>query len=253
MALLLLRAGHQLVVYDADQARLTPALDLGARAANSPADAAAASDAVLLSVTDTDAVETIVFGPRGVASVAHSTQLLIDHTSIHPARTRTMSDRLKRECGMAWVDAPVSGTPGVSLAVFMGGEPADVERARSWVESYAKRITHVGPICSGQLAKSCNQAIICATLVAWSEVLDCARHFGLAAETLLQAIDGGGADSSVRRYFMADLLSQRLPPATLRNLAKDIETMREMAHAAALSMPLNEIVANEFPKLFARA
>ena len=250
MALLLLRAGHQLVVYDTDMRRLAPALEHGARAADSPADVAIASEAVLLSVTDTAAVETIVFGPRGVASVAHSGQLLVDHTSIDPGRTRTMSERLKRDSGMAWVDAPVSGTPGVSLAVFMGGEPADVERARLWVESYAKKITHVGPIGTGQLAKSCNQAIVCATLVAWSETLDYARRFGLEPETLMRAVEGGGADSSVRRHFMADLLSRHLPPETVRNLTKDIETMRDIARPVSLPMPLNETVAAEFPKLF---
>ena len=132
----------------------------------------------------------------------------------------------------------------------MGGERADVERARPWIEAYAQRITHVGPIGAGQLTKSCNQAIVCATLVAWSEVLRYAHQFGLAGETLMQAIEGGGADSSVRRYFMSDLLSQHLPPATVRNLTKDIETMRVMARSASLPMPLNETVASEFLKHF---
>ncbi|HLI23052.1 MAG TPA: NAD(P)-dependent oxidoreductase, partial [Stellaceae bacterium] len=232
MALLLLRAGHQLVVYDVDARRLAPALDLGARAANSPAKVAAASEATLLSVTDTDAVDAIVFGPEGIASVAHAGQFLVDHTSIDPERTRAMSAQLKRMSGMGWVDAPVSGSPGVSLAVFMGGESADVERARPWIASYAQKITHVGPIGTGQLTKSCNQAIVCATLAAWSEVLAYARHFGLEPETLMRAVEGGGADSSVRRHFAADLLAQQLPPETMRNLSKDIETMRKMARSA---------------------
>lgn len=250
MALLLLRAGHELVVYDTDTCRLAPALAQGARAANSPAEAAAESDGVMLCVTDTDAVNAIVFGPAGVASVQREGLLLVDHTSIDPARTRSMSEQLKRDSGMAWVDAPVSGSPGVSLVVFMGGEAADVERARPWVESYARRITHVGPSGTGQVAKSCNQAIVCATLVAWSETLEYARRFGLRPETLLGAVEGGGADSSVRRHFANDLLSRRLPPETVRNLMKDIETMREMARSLPLAMPLRETVAVEFPRLF---
>jgi 3-hydroxyisobutyrate dehydrogenase len=251
MAMLLLRAGHRLAVHDADANRLAPALAEGARAAISPAALAAETEAVLLSVTDADAVEAIVFGPRGIAEGIDADALIVDHTSIHPGRTRDIAAKLSERTRAGWVDAPVSGSPGSTLAVFLGGAVADVARARPWIASYARSMTHVGPVGAGQIAKSCNQAIVCATLAAWTEVLAYAKRLGLDPATLMTAVEGGGAESSVRRYFLQDLLARRLQPETLRNLTKDLESIRDMATTASLPMPVNDAVSTQFRQVFA--
>jgi 3-hydroxyisobutyrate dehydrogenase-like beta-hydroxyacid dehydrogenase len=206
-----------------------------------------------LTVYDRDAVEAVALGPRGLAERMSARALVIDHTSIHPGRTREIAHRLHERTGAHWVDAPVSGSPGATLAVFLGGEEADIARVRPWVSSYAHTMTHVGPLGSGQIAKSCNQAIVCATLAAWTEVLAYARGLGLDPAILMQAVEGGGAESSVRRHFAREILARRLPPETLRNLAKDLATMRDMAKAASLPMPVNEAVSAQFEAVFAGA
>jgi 3-hydroxyisobutyrate dehydrogenase-like beta-hydroxyacid dehydrogenase len=253
MASLLLGAGHRLVVHDLDFDRLAPALDAGARAADCPAAVAADAEAVFLSVTDTDAVESIAFGPRGLAEAIGGDGLVIDHTTIHPGRSRDIAARLGGRTGAGWVDAPVSGSPGRTLAVFLGGAAADVERVRPWIAAYARTVTHVGPAGMGQLAKSCNQAIVCATLAAWSEVLDYAQAQGLDPAILMAAIGGGGADSSVRRHFLDDLLARRLPPETVRNMLKDLEIVRDTARGAGLALPLNEAVGAQYRRAFSRS
>jgi 3-hydroxyisobutyrate dehydrogenase-like beta-hydroxyacid dehydrogenase len=251
MALLLLRAGHRLTVHDADANRLAPVLKEGARAAASPAALAAETESVLLSVTDTDAVEAIIFGPRGLVEGIAAGALVVDHTSIHPGRTREIAARLADRTHAGWVDAPVSGSPGSTLAVFLGGAAADVARVRPWIASYARTMTHVGALGAGQIAKSCNQAIVCATLAAWAEVLTYAERLGLDPATLMTAVEGGGAESAVRRYFLEALLARRLAPESLRNLTKDLETMHDMAQAASLPMPLNDAVSAQFRHAFA--
>jgi 3-hydroxyisobutyrate dehydrogenase len=250
MAMRLLRAGHRLTVHDADASRLEPALKEGARAAASPAALAVETESVFLSVTDTDAVEAIVFGPRGLAEGLGAGALVVDHTSIHPGRTREIAARLRDRTQAAWVDAPVSGAPGSTLAVFLGGDAADVARVRPWIASYARTMTHVGPLGAGQIAKSCNQAIVCATLAAWAEVLAYAQGLGLDPATLMAAVEGGGAESSVRRYFLKELLARRLPPETVRNLTRDLETMHDMARSASLPIPLNDTVGAQFRQVF---
>jgi 3-hydroxyisobutyrate dehydrogenase len=251
MAMRLLRAGHRLVVHDADASRLMPALKEGARVASSPAELASESQSVFLSVTDTDAVEAIVFGPRGLAEGIAADSLVVDHTSIHPSRTRDIAARLRDRTGAGWVDAPVSGSPGSTLAVFLGGAAEDIARIHPWLSCYARTMTHVGPVGAGQIAKSCNQAIVCATLTAWAEVLAYAQGLGLDPATLMKAVEGGGAESSVRRYFLNELLARRLPPETMRNLTKDLETFGDMAKAALLPTPLHDTVSAQFPEVFA--
>ena len=253
MALLLLAAGHRLTVHDADESRLAPALDAGAAAAASPAAAAEGAAAVFLSVTDTDAVEAIAFGPRGLAETLGPDGLVIDHTTIHPGRSRAIATRLRDRTGAGWVDAPVSGSPGRNMSVFLGGAPADVARARPFLDAYARTLTHLGPSGAGQIAKSCNQAIVCATLAAWHEVLDCADKLGLEPAALIDAIGEGGADSSVRRYFRNELLAGRLPAETVRNLLVDLDIVRDLAREAAVDSALNDAVGVRFRRAFARS
>jgi 3-hydroxyisobutyrate dehydrogenase len=253
MAMLLMRAGHRLVVHDVDAKRLAPALAEGARAAASPAAVAAETESVFLSVTDADAVEAIVFGQGGLADAIGAEALVVDHTSIHPERTRDIAARLAARTRAGWVDAPVSGRPGETLAVFLGGSEADVARVRPWISSYARSMTHVGPVGAGQIAKSCNQAIVCATLAAWAEVLAYAERLGLDPGTLMTAVEGGGAESSVRRHFLQNLLSRRLSSESMRNMTKDLAIVRDLAATAHLAMPVNEAVNAQFRQLFAAA
>ena len=91
---------------------------------------------------------------------------------------------------------------------------------------------------------------MCATLTAWAEVLAYAQRLGLDSSTLMTAVEGGGADSSVRRYFLRDLLARRLPPETLRNLTMHLETMHGMARTASVPMPLNDAVRAQFHQVF---
>src|SRR5262245_54983334 len=115
MAARLRAAGHDLVTYDAD-----PARNVGGAA--SPAAVVAATEMLLLCVTDTEAVASIADQVSGVDGAG---KLLVDHSTIHPERTRELAARLHAVNGMGWVDAPTSGPLG-ACAVFLGGAAEDV-------------------------------------------------------------------------------------------------------------------------------
>ena len=128
MAAKVAEAGHSLTVWGRTASKLQPVLAMGAEAADSPRALAETSDVVLLCVTDTDAVEAVVFGDDGVAAGGVAGKVLIDHSSIQPDASRRFAARLRDACGMDWLDAPVSGGPaGVergTLVVMAGGEEA---------------------------------------------------------------------------------------------------------------------------------
>jgi len=255
MSLRLIAAGHHMVVWGRTAANLQPALDAGATAAASPAELAAQCEGVLLCVTDGDAVEEVVFGPHGVAEGAQRGSVIVDHSTIHPETARLASRRL-RGAGVGWVDAPVSGGAGGAkagtLATFIGGEDADVERVRPWIAAYANHVTHMGPVGSGQVAKSCNQAVVAATVALWAEIIAYARRCGIDPDLLVDAVQGGWADSEIRRVHAHDMVAGRFRRAPGSIILKDLEIIGDMARATTSPMPVTGAVTSLYRLLLAQ-
>ena len=255
MVLRLIGAGHRVVVWGRTTAKLQPAVDAGASAAASPAELAAQCEAVFLCVTDGDAVEQVVFGARGVAEGARRGSLIIDHSTIHPETARLAARRLHGG-GVGWVDAPVSGGAGgaaaATLATFLGGEPGDVERVKSWIAAYANHVTHMGPVGSGQVAKSCNQAVVAATVALWAEIISYARKCGIDPDLLVDAVQGGWADSEIRRVHAHDMVAARFRRAPGSIILKDLEIIGDMARATTSPMPVTSTVTSLYRLLLAQ-
>jgi 3-hydroxyisobutyrate dehydrogenase-like beta-hydroxyacid dehydrogenase len=255
MAERLIGAGHRVVVWGRTAAKLQPAVDAGAVAAASPAELAAQSEAVFLCVTDGDAVEAVVFGARGVAEGARRGSVIVDHSTIHPETARLAARRLSG-AGVGWVDAPVSGGAGGAkagtLATFLGGEPHDVERVRPWIAAYANHVTHMGAVGSGQVAKSCNQAVVAATVALWAEIISYARQCGIDPDLLVDAVQGGWADSEIRRVHAHDMVAGRFRRAPGSIILKDLEIIGDMARATTSPMPVTATVTSLYRLLLAQ-
>ena len=110
-------------------------MEAGAKLAARPRDVAAAADIIFMCLTDAAAVEEVVFGADGLATVDGRGKLVVDFSSIHPDAARAIAARLKAANGMGWIDAPVSGgSKGAeegTLAVMAGGDAADIERVQA--------------------------------------------------------------------------------------------------------------------------
>jgi 3-hydroxyisobutyrate dehydrogenase len=221
----------------------------GARAAKSPGDAAAGAQAIFFCVSDGEAVERAAFGPDGVVSQAPKDALLIDHSTTHPELTRAMARRAE-EAGPGWVDAPISG--GVraaidgSLAAWLGGRREHADRARRFIESYAKRINYMGPSGSGQTVKSCNQIIVANTIAVWAEMLAYAVSNGLDPVQLIDTFEGSGADSGVRRTFAKGMANGTFPELSTRNMIKDLTIVADLAKRSGLKMPISSMALEQF-------
>src|SRR5262249_12631499 len=150
----LLKAGYEVTVWNRSPDKATALVEAGAKHAASPRDVAAGANVIFMCVTDAAAVEEVAFGRDGLAAAQGAGKLVVDFSSIHPDAARVVAARLKAVNGMGWIDAPVSGgTKGAeegTLAVMAGGDAADVERVRPFVQAMARRFTHMGPIGAGQ-------------------------------------------------------------------------------------------------------
>ena len=255
MARHLLAAGHQLTVHNRTRERELPLAELGVARAASPAEAASGAEAVLTCLSDTPDVEAVVFGDEGVAAGLASGGLLVDCSTVSPMATAAMAIRLA-ERGIGMVDAPVSGgSEGAqqgTLTIFVGGEESDVQRARPLLETFGKRITHLGSSGSGQMAKAVNQVMIAGTYATVAEGIALAQAAGLPLPALIEALSAGAAQSWVLSNRAQNMIDDRYPLGFKVALhRKDVAIALDEARRLGLQLAASDLVLEQEDGLIA--
>lgn len=199
-------AGFRTIVWNRTASKSRGLCEKGAQVATSPAEISSRCKIVCLCLTNVEAVEAVVFGSDGLATRAGVMKILIDNSTIHPDVTRKMAERLRKKTGAKWLDCPVSGGPvgakAGTLAAMVGGDAEDLASARNVIASYAGRISHMGPVGCGQVAKACNQVIGFGTMAAIAEALVLAQRSGIPMDVMPQSLAGGFADSNVLKEYL---------------------------------------------------
>ena len=247
MILRLLAAGYEVVVWNRTREKILPVLEAGATEAESPANVTSQVDFVFQCLTDAQAVEQVVFGNEGISAAGSEHQVLVDFSSMRPDRTREFSTRLREQCGMGWVDAPVSG--GVkgaeegTLAIMAGGEATDVERVRDAVGELSARFTRMGPSGAGQVTKLCNQVIAASNLVTIAEAVSLAERSGVDASALPEALAGGFADSIPLQIFGPRFAKRQYEPflGHVYTMMKDLDTARDLGQEKGAPLPMSSV------------
>ena len=252
----LLEAGYDVTVWNRSPEKIISAVANGATKAANVAELVSAVDLVLMCLTDSTAVEKVVFGEDGVASGAADDKLLVDFSSIRPDVTRKFAARLKVETGMSWVDAPVSGgakgAAAGTLAIMAGGEVEDVERVRPIVAAFSQRFTRMGEIGAGQVTKLCNQIIVASNVAAMAEAISFAEKSGVVDATkLADALKGGWADSQPFQIMAPRFAARNTEPkiGAIDVMLKDIDTARDLAIENGAPLPMAALASEAFRKL----
>lgn len=247
MAANLVRAGFPLTAWNRTPGRAADLVAAGVREAATPRDVAAASDITVVCVSDTPDVEAVLLGPDGIAEGCAPGSLVIDCSTIDPAATRRFAARLA-EKSIAMVDAPVSGgSEGAqkgTLSIMVGGEAADVERARPVLAAMGKAVTHMGPIGSGQATKAVNQVILCGTYLGVAEGLVLAMKAGLDVQKVVEALSGGAAQSWVLANRSGRMIENEYPLGFKIALhLKDVMIALDMARDTGTAMPVTAMTS----------
>jgi 3-hydroxyisobutyrate dehydrogenase len=242
MAANLLRAGHELTVWNRTAGRAAELVEAGAREAATPADVGRASEVTVVCVSDTPDVERVVLGPDGIVAGAAAGSLVIDCSTIAPAGSRRIAAELRKRA-VAFVDAPVSGgsegARNATLTIFVGGEAADVERARPILEAMGRTVTHLGPVGSGQAAKAVNQVILAGAYLGVAEGIVLAMKADLDPETLVAALSGGAAQSWVLSNRWGRMVAGDYPLGFKVELhRKDLHIALELATETGVALPV---------------
>ena len=252
MTLRLLDAGYSIYIWHRTAEKIISLLENGATAADSPAAVAIETEVVFMCLTDTNAVEQVVFGDKGVVRTGSEKKLLVDFSSIPPDLTRVFSMRLESECGMGWIDAPVSG--GVkgaeegTLAILAGGKLEAIEQIRPIVSNLCNRMTHMGHTGAGQVTKLCNQVIVASNLVTIAEAISLAERSGVDATKIHEALAGGFGDSLPLQIFGPRFAERKVKPLLghIYTMLKDVDNARELGRETNTPLPMAGLAAEMF-------
>ncbi|MDD4914644.1 MAG: NAD(P)-dependent oxidoreductase [Methylococcales bacterium] len=247
LSLRLLAAGHALHVWNRSPDKLGEVVAAGAQPCATISELVAAADVVMLCLANTAVVEDVV--RREVLPHGGPGKLVIDLSSIDPETTRRLAGDLYSACGMAWVDAPVSGgTAGAeqgTLAIMAGGGEQDVAVAREVLKPLYSRLTHMGPTGSGQTAKICNQMIVGCNLLVIAEMMALAEQAGVDAAKIPEALAGGFADSRPLQITGAEMAGRCFEPVKWRveTLLKDLKMAVDLAGRHGNAIPMSGLAA----------
>lgn len=198
MAANLLKAGFAVNCYNRTLSKTQPITDAGAAAFATPRAAVEGAALIVSCVTNGPDVEAIYFGENGAAQSAEKNALFIDMSTIAPAVSIAIGQRL-RERGLRFLEAPVTGgTVGATkgtLNILAAGERADFDEAMPALEAMGGKITFCGGPGAGQGVKLCNQIMGAMNLLGVCEALVLCGKMGIEGEVLVEALNGGAATS----------------------------------------------------------
>jgi 2-hydroxy-3-oxopropionate reductase len=196
MAKNLIKAGHELTVFDIVQPAVEELVKSGAVRARSSKEVASKTDLIITMLPDSPDVEKAAFGPQGIFEGIRSGSTYIDMSTISPITTKKVAEACvpKR---VRVLDAPVSGGEkgaiDATLTIMVGGSKQVFEDCLSIFQVMGKNIVYCGEIGAGQVVKACNQILVAGVLETASEALVLGAKAGVDPEIVLKVIAGGYA------------------------------------------------------------
>lgn len=244
----LLAAGYQVWVWNRSPDKCLPLVTQGAKLAATLADLARECDVIMLCLSDTAAVESVVFGEQGLAEYVQNKQLIVDFSSITPDATRDFAARLRTK-GVYWLDSPVSGgvmgAENGTLILMAGGEVQHIERFKPIAEHLGQKLTHMGEVGAGQITKICNQMIVASNALLIAETVALAAKAGVDAIQLAPALAGGFADSLPLQILAPRMATNTFEPVQwkVQTLLKDLDNALALAKENTSSTPISALAA----------
>jgi len=253
MARNLLAADREVVAWNRSPEPLAALVEAGAQAAESPAAVAAQADVLITILKDDPVVREVLGGSDGAIAAAPAGSLVIDMSTVSPALARELAAEAGAR-GVGFLDAPVSGgdvgARDGTLSIMVGGEAADVERARPVFEVLGSRVTHVGEAGAGQVAKACNQVLVAVIFAGLSEALVLGSKLGVDPAGILDAVGGGMAANRIMEVRRHNFLDHDFAPGFKVDLHhKDLEIALGASAEVDAPLPLTAEVQQMFRQL----
>jgi 3-hydroxyisobutyrate dehydrogenase len=243
----LMSVGHDVAVWNRNATKMLPLIEAGASAFASPAELVENCEAVIVMLLNDTASDAVYRGRNGILSATLEGRLVIDTSTVRPDTMRAVGASVSQQ-GAAFVECPVGGSVGPAkegkLFALVGGEQADIARARPVLEQLCRRIEHVGALGSGATLKL---AINLPLLVYWQalgEALTICKPLNLSPDRLIDILsDTAGTPTAMkgRGTVIAKVLGGAPPGEAAFSLSaakKDLATAVQFARSIHAELPV---------------
>ncbi len=244
MAANLVKAGFDVTVCDVVPGRAASfATETGAKAAATPAEAAAGADCVVIIVPTSKQVGEAV---EAMLPSLKPGMLVIDMTSGQPGRTREIAAILEGH-GVPMIDCPVSGgvprAKSGQLAIMVGGPDAEIDRAEPVLKAMGTSVYRCGDIGAGQAMKALNNLVSAGGYLIGIEALLIGQRFGLDPTTMVDVLNASsGMNNSTQKKFKEYVLSRRFDAGFgLDLMVKDLSIALEVGRETTTPAPFSAL------------
>lgn len=255
MALNLIKAGYELLVYSQNRAS-QELVKAGAKSYNTCLEIAQNADVVITMLPDSPEVREVVFGSEGVLAGIKKGTVFVDMSTIAPSTAKEIFQAMK-EKGVEALDAPVSGgqigAESGNLSIMVGGNEIAFNQVKPIFEVLGKSAILIGEAGAGQMTKACNQMIVGMTIQAVAEAFAIAKKAGVNLEKMREALLGGFAQSRI-----LDLHGQRIiegnfkPGFKVKLHRKDMNIALEAGRELSVPLYGSALVAAHMDSLLAQ-
>jgi 2-hydroxy-3-oxopropionate reductase len=246
MALNLLKAGHELRVFDFNKAAVEEVKAAGAVACESSVATVEGVDAVITMLPNSPHVKSVMLENDKVAEHMPKTATFIDCSSISPIASREIAEELSK-LGIDMLDAPVSGgqpkAVDGTLAFMVGGKQETFDKFKDVLAAMGSSVVLCGNVGAGNVTKLCNQTIVAVNIAVLAEALQMGQMCGVEPQKIFEAIKGGLAGSTVMNAKAPMMMDQNFQPGFRIDLhIKDLNNVVDAAKAVDAPIPLTQSV-----------
>lgn len=246
MALNLLKAGHELRVFDFNKAAVEEVKAAGAVACESSVATVEGVDAVITMLPNSPHVKSVMLENDKVAEHMPKTATFIDCSSISPIASREIAEELSK-LGIDMLDAPVSGgqpkAVDGTLAFMVGGKQETFDKFKDVLAAMGSSVVLCGNVGAGNVTKLCNQTIVAVNIAVLAEALQMGQMCGVEPQKIFEAIKGGLAGSTVMNAKAPMMMDQNFKPGFRIDLhIKDLNNVVDAAKAVDAPIPLTQSV-----------
>jgi len=253
----LLKAGHELTVYNRTRSKAEALASAGAKLANSLAEACAA-EVVMTMLADDPAVEQTTLGDGGILNILASGGVHLSLSTISTALSRRLT-LAHTARGQSFIASPVFGRPDAAeaarLVVVAAGPDEAVERVRPLLEAISRKLFVIGPEpYSANAVKLMGNFLIASMLETLSEAFALARKSGVEPAKILEILNGSIFQSPIYENYGKIIMGEKFSPPgfALRLGLKDVRLVLAAADEAAVPMPVASVIRDHFVSGVAR-